>query len=200
MSRYEDHQYWSEIGKQQIFEAWVPHVANRPMGFFVPFNDGQDIELLQREPYITKPIEGMVTNQIQDNSIFSEHLVVNKLKRRRVVILTGTEWCVDETYPVVNVAKIVSIKPDRKGTKWHQTVVNGDHPFFVHLPEEITGVESYINMAQVTTIGKKLLITKYGQMRADIMRSIEKTYNKIVDLGIILPDHKVITEDDDIAG
>ncbi|WP_237690735.1 PemK-like protein [Paenibacillus caui] len=169
--KYSDYDQWSEISKQYIFEAWVPFVPDRPLDFFV-HNEGS----------VT---EGFITSVIDDRTVYSIHKAVIPLKRRKVVILTADSLCKDKYYPDILVAKIVSIKDHHRDQEWYKLLVQDKHALFVHLPAEITGEESYINMAQVTSIGKKLLIEKKNILSAGRMQLVERRHKECIDLGVI---------------
>lgn len=175
---FSDPDNWEEIEKQSIFEAWVPFVAQRELQFYIPNPEKEN--------------HGIITGIIDDSSHDSEHFIVSKMKRRKVIVLTKDELCQDVMFPDVLVAKIISIKD--KTSRPYKLMVENKHPFFIHLPEHITGEESYINMAQVTTIGKTLLIQKQSMLPRDQMAIVEEMYAKCVDLGIIKEDSS-----DDIA-
>lgn len=177
---YSDENKWNDIEKQAIFEAWVPFIANRPLPFFIPYADEgtQDI-------HSGKRVEGFVTNIIGDDSLNSSHLVVNKLKRRKVVVLSRDEVCQNRNMPEILVARIYSVKDYQRYAPWYEGLLNGKHEWFVHLPAEITGKESYINMTQVMPIGKNLLIQKHDMLSTYHMAEVEARYEYGVDLGVI---------------
>ncbi|WP_410514711.1 PemK-like protein [Paenibacillus sp. BR2-3] len=172
--KFSDYDEWSGIQKQNIFEAWVPFVPDRPLDFFV-HNEGSENE-------------GFITSIINDTSKLSTHNVVIPLKRRKVVILTSDKLCADIYYPDVLVAKIVTIKDHHCTQDWYKLLLADKHSLFVRLPKEITGEESYINMAQVTSIGKKLLIQKKYILPAERMQLVERRHKECIDLGVIKND------------
>lgn len=122
---------------------------------------------------------------IEDDSIFSSHKAVTDLKRRKVVVLSRDEVCQSQYEDDVLIAKIITIKDYHRSKPWYQDLVNGSHQWFVHLPEHITGKESYINMSQIMTIGKKMLIQKHHYLPSEQMEMVEARYVYGVQLGVI---------------
>lgn len=174
---FSDYDNWPTIQKQYIYEAWVPFVTDRPLNFFIN-NHGSEKE-------------GFLTEFIEDNSISSEHRVLVTLKRRKVLILSSDEQAQNKIQPDVLMAKIVTIKPIQRLQDWYKALIKDEHALFVYLPKEITGEEAYINMTQVTTIGKKLLIQKKNLLTADRMELVEKRHMECIDLGVIKPDAEI---------
>lgn len=179
--RYSDRSNWKDIEKQMIFEAWVPYVSDRPLDFFIPFKTDDK----NPPSALHKRSEGFITDIIEDNSNFSAHLVVTPLKRRKVVILSRDEVCQSYDDDEVLIAKIVSVKKWMRSLPWYSDLVNGSHQWFVHLPESETGVESYINMSQIMTIGKKMLISQHSLLDPERMKMVESRYMYSVALGLI---------------
>jgi len=174
---FSDYDNWKDIEKQYIFEAWVPFVSDRPLQFFVPREGCEK--------------EGFLTDIIDDNTPSSQHQIVSDLKRRKVVVLTSDELSKSLTFPDVLVAKIITVKEHHRQQDWYRLLLRDEHPLAVYLPKSITGEECYINMAQITTIGKKLLIEKQQLLPADRMEIVEQRYEEIADLGVIKLDSEI---------
>ncbi|MGG4105252.1 PemK-like protein [Paenibacillus lautus] len=182
LNAFSDYDKWSEISKQSIFEAWVPYVSDRPLQFFIPKHGSDN--------------EGYLTDVIADSTNESEHKIVTELKRRRVLILTSDELCKSKTFPDILVAKIVSIKERHREQNWYKNhLVNDTHPLYVHLGKDVTGEESYINLAQPMTIGKKMLIQNYNKVLGpDRMALVEDRYARLVSLGVIKTADQAVNE------
>jgi hypothetical protein len=167
---FADMDKWDEIQKQGIYEAWVPYVIDKPIDFFVP-----DPE---------KDSYGYITSVIDDNTPISEHKILTPMKRRKIVILTSDENCKNRFIPDVTILKIISIKDSVKNQDFYKKyLINDLHPFYVHLPEEITEKESYVNIVQIMTISKKLLIKNVSMMPSTRMDIIESRIADYIDLG-----------------
>ncbi|OME54071.1 hypothetical protein BSK59_15940 [Paenibacillus odorifer] len=181
---FSDYDKWSEICKQGIFEAWVPFVSDRPLEFFIPNHDN--------------PKKGTLTDVISDNTQESQQRIITDLKRRKVLILTSDELCKDMMFPDVLVAKIISIKDHHRDKDWYNNLLIKDkHPFYIHIPENEIIKESYINVSQPMTIGKKMLIKNHNMiLPADRMILVERRYADMVELGVIKvsEDSQVINE------
>lgn len=175
--RYSDPRQWVNIEKQMIFEAWVPYVSDRPLDFFVPCE-------IKDSTYEGKRV-GFLTEVIEDDSIYSTHLAVSELRRRKVVILSRDDVCQATYEDDVLIAKIITVKDHHRSKPWYEQLVEGTHQWFVHLPAEITGKESYINMSQIMTIGKKMLIQKHKLLPSEQMEMVEARYVYGVELGVI---------------
>ncbi|EJW13909.1 PemK-like protein [Paenibacillus alvei] len=173
MNAFSDYDKWSEICKQGIFEAWVPWVSDRPLEFFIPKHDN--------------PKEGILTDVISDKTEESQQKIITDLKRRKVVVLTSDDQCQDTYFSDVLVAKIVSIKDHHRTQDWYKNyLLNDIHPFYVHIPANGVLKESYINIAQPMTIGKKMLIKNHNMiLPADRMVLVEKRFTEMIDLGVI---------------
>lgn len=189
--KYIDRQKWSDIEKQSIFEAWVPFIPNRPMPFFISDEFSDD-----GKPLLHNGMTGYLTDIIGDDSKSSIHYVLHTMKRRKVVILSSDDVCQNTTMPDLLVARIVSVKDYHREAIWYPNLLDGTHEWFVHLPEHVTGKESFINMMQAIPIGKNLLIEKYPSMlSSDKMRMIEERFAAGLALGVI----KDIGDEDGIA-
>lgn len=173
INAFSDPDKWSEICKQGIFEAWVPYVSDRPLNFFIPKHGS--------------PNEGFLTDVIADNTFESSQRIVTDLKRRKVLVLTADDLCQDTYFDDILVAKIISIKDRHRQQDWYKNLLLKDkHPFYIHLPENGVIKESYINISQPMTIGKKMLIENHNIiLQSNRMALVEKRYAEMVDLGLI---------------
>lgn len=115
-------------------------------------------------------------------------------QRRKVIVLSSDDYSKNIHIQDILIAKIVTIKSNHREQNWYKLLIEDKHPLFVHLPEGITGEESYVNLAQVTSIGKKMLINKRLLLPEDRMQLVENRLNDFIDLGVIKSDSVIVNE------
>jgi mRNA-degrading endonuclease toxin of MazEF toxin-antitoxin module len=172
--RYTDKRNWKEIERQRVFEALLPYVPERPIEFFVP------------DP--SEPNKGTICKHFGDTQGAAEQKVVLTLKRRKVLILSSDENCQSQYQTDVTVAKVSSISEKQKSTKMYQLLVSDRHPLFAYLPKDVTGVESYVDLSSVTTIGKSMLLSKKVLIPAERMQLVNQRLEECIALGIVKED------------
>lgn len=166
---------WSQIQRGKIFIAAVPFVGKRPLEFFI-----QD----KTSPHTGKARRGTVVAYNNDFDSNDDKLeIVLGLKARRVAIITNDKLNHDVDQEDVNIAKIYSVKPDDHQEDWYEPAVNGTHPFFVYLPETVTGVESIIDISSITTIHKNMLLEEKENIE-DYLPVIESKIDYCFKMGI----------------
>ncbi|WP_336784137.1 hypothetical protein [Paenibacillus illinoisensis] len=171
-----DKSKWSLIKKGWIFEAAVPYVGERPLDFFIPD---------KKDSFRGKVVRGTSVALSEDfteggNTVYQ---VVLDLKPRKVVVLSNDELNSSETQLDVMVAKFYSITDKDKSESWYELAVNGTHPFFVYLGQEVTGRECIIDLSTITTIHKNMLLEEKLDITS-IMPVIESKIQYCFDLGL----------------
>lgn len=169
--RYTNPDNWNEIERQYIFEALMPYVPERPIGFFIPDSDD--------------PEKGTLSKSYGDFSKAAEQQVVLTMKRRKVLILSSDELSQDNVFSDVTVAKIVSIKPYQRNEEWYKLLIEDKHPLFAYIPKDITGQECFVDLSTVTTIGKSMLLSRKVQIPGSRMEIVNERLEECIALGVV---------------
>lgn len=170
-SYFSDRDNWKKINKQCIYEAHLPYVPERPFLYFI-LEHGSDTK-------------GFLSKELGESSKNSELLIVNTLKRRKVLVLSSDDLNHNTVQPDILVAKITSIKEHEKTQNFYKLIKNDQHPTYVYLPKSITGEECYVDLTSVTTIAKNLLLEYKAFLPPDRMEEVEKVFQDCLDLGIV---------------
>lgn len=160
---------WKDIKRGWIHEAVVPFTAERPLDFFIEDEKNPKYGKIESGFGVFKP------------SIL--HKAVVELKQRKVLILSNDEICQATDVYDITVAPIYGIYSDDKQKDWYKQVVNNDHPFFAYLPEEVTGKECLIDLTNVISISKNMLLKDKIDI-SDKMDHIENVLERCLQLGL----------------
>ncbi|MDP8527361.1 hypothetical protein ACFWA2_19815 [Bacillus subtilis] len=160
---------WSYIKRGWMHEAVVPFTAERPLNFF------------HEDP--TDSSKGVIAKGLGSFTPGKIHKAVIELKQRKVVILSNDDHCSDTDIYDVTVAPVYGIYEDDKKENWYSLAVKDQHPFFAYLPKDITGKECVVDLTNVISISKNMLLVD----KVDInhkMSHIESLLEKCLSLGI----------------
>lgn len=175
--KFLDEANWKHIKRGWVYEAAMPYVGQRPLDFFIPDKGN--------------PYRGTVKGFNGDFRPSEVHQIVVSLKQRKVVVVSRDEDInQDNRIKTVNVAPIVSIEPSEHDTEWYKMAVSGEHPFFVYLPEIVTGKECIINVSNITTIHKTLLLNDKFDL-SEFLPVIDNKLEYCLQLGAYKADSEV---------
>lgn len=160
---------WKDIKRGWIHEAVIPFTAERPLDFFIPYKNDD------KKGTIISGLGNFVPSTIQK--------AVFELKQRKVLILSSDEICSDQYVHDVTVAPIYGIYQEDKFKDWCKKVIDGTHPFFAYLPKEVTGMECLVDLTNVVSIGKNMLLIDKCDIN-DRMNHIENILESCLSLGI----------------
>lgn len=152
---------WDQIQRGWIFEAVVAFTPERPLDFFVV--DEND----SSKGSIVRNCGTFVPGKTQKAII--------ELKTRKVLIISNDEISSNPHIPDVTVAPIYGIYPDTRLEPWYPDLVHNQHPYFAHLPKEVTGMECLVDLTNIISINKNMLLTK----RYDISEKVEEVERRI---------------------
>lgn len=160
---------WSDIKRGWIFEAIIAYTPERPLDFFIP--DPAD------------KTKGTVQSSLGNFTPGTTQKAIIELKTRKVLILSNDDICKRTSVYDVTVAPIYGIYEDDREKEWYQKVVKGTHPFFAYLPEEITGMECVIDLTNVMSISKFMLLKERFDI-TDRMDKVEERLQYCLALGV----------------
>lgn len=167
--KFVDKNNWSDIKRGWIFEAVVPYTSERPLDFFIP--DPSD------------NIKGKLQRGYGNFRPGTTQKAVIELKQRKVLILSSDENCADRLIYDVTVAPIYGIYTEDKNEEWYPKVLNGTHPFFAYLPASITGMECIVDLTNIISISKNMLLKDKYDITT-YMDPIEKLLEYCLSLGV----------------
>lgn len=179
--KFLDQSNWSEIRRGLMYEAAIPFVGKRPLDFFIPDPDNQ--------------YRGTVVGKNGDFRPSEIQQVVVRLKQRKVVVVSQDSNNTNNAIHNITVAPISSIEPHERDKEWYKLAVNGTHPFFVYLPEDITGKECFVNVSSITTIHKNLLLNSKQDL-SDYMPTVDDRLEYYLSLGA----YKILSESEEEVG
>lgn len=177
--RYLDKDNWKDISKNDIFNAAMiyPSDTERPLLFFLPDENDEERGRLSRD-------RGDFSAQIVNGSRKArEQKIVMTVKPRRVIVITSDEINQSQDFEYILVAPINTIKSFEKTKSWYKNLTEDKHPIFVYCPNE--NFERYIDVSQITTIHKSLLIKKVEKLAPDREELLEDSILQCLSLGIL---------------
>lgn len=179
--KFLDKSNWSEIRRGWMYEAAIPFVGKRPLDFFIPDPNDQ--------------YRGTVIGKNGDFRPSEIQQVVVRLKPRKVVVVSQDKNNSNNAIHNITVAPISSIEPEEREKDWYKLAVEGTHPFFVYLPEEVTGKECFVNVSSITTIHKNLLLNSKIDL-SEYMPSVDDKLEYYLSLGA----YKILSESEEDVG
>lgn len=171
---------WSEIRRGWIYEAAIPYTGERPLDFFIQDEDC--------------PYRGTVVGKNGEFKSGKENLVILGLKQRKVVVISNDDICQDNFRYDLSVAPIYTIYDEDKEEAWYEDVVNGSHHFYAYLPKEVTGREAVVDLTNIVTISKNMLLNVKYDANAYI-KDIETKMEYCLQLGAYKKTERVREED-----
>ncbi|WP_027417684.1 type II toxin-antitoxin system PemK/MazF family toxin [Aneurinibacillus terranovensis] len=174
---FRDKDNWFFIERGKVFQAAMYYLSDtkRPLSFFIPDNDDKYRGTIFG-------MDGDFSPEFKDGKYSAkEHEVIFKIKPRPVVIVSN-DTNNQSDYEYVQIAPIMGLSEDDKQNGQFYTELKEDrHPLFVFLPENCTkGIskESYIDVSELTSIHKSLLLKMEGKLPNE---RIEMTEQRILD-------------------
>lgn len=173
---------WKNIERGYEFEAAMlfPSDTKRPLSFFIPEELGSSKGEIRNSVGDFKPIK------VGEKFKAREQMVVMTIKPRRVVVLSSNEINQDEYFEYILVAPINTVKPHEKEKNWYKLLKEDEHPIFTYVPN-IKG-DRYIDLSQIVSIHKSLLLRKYEEVAIERMDVLEANLLQCLSLGIIEED------------
>lgn len=171
---------WTDILRGYLYDAamFYPSDTKRPLDFFIPDDDNDSRGTLIKDIGDFRPV------QVDGKFRATEQKIIVTLKPRKVLVITNDELCQNENIEFVHIAPIMSIYDRDKSKGWYQKAVNDQHPFFVYLPKNITGRECYIDISEVASIHKSMLLRKLNRLPQERLEIVEETIIQWLDLGV----------------
>lgn len=160
---------WGDIKRGWIYECAVPFVGERPLTFLDRYPDDE-----------TKGIISVGNGEFRPNTMYE---VILPLKQRKVVTISNDDICSNPDRFNVVIAPILSIHPKERTERWYKQAVDGEHPFFAYLPEEVTGRECIVVMSDVMTVHKTMLLNDKKDI-SEFMPILESKLEYCFQLGI----------------
>lgn len=160
---------WKDIKRGWIYEAVIPYTAERPLDFFTP--DADD------------PNRGTVA---KSNGTFNPNTVqkaIFEMKQRKICIISNDDFCQDPSIYDITVAPIYGIYEDDKKETWYEETKNDTHPFYTYLSDEYTGKECVVDLSNVMTINKTMLLKDKKDVTSRLPQ-IEKCLGYCFSLGM----------------
>lgn len=184
MSNFLRRDSWREIERSYIFDAAIfyPSDTKRPLKFFVPSEEDENKGTLITAIGDFKP------KHVDGRWQAIEQQVVVNLKPRKVVVLSNNEINHNEEFEYILVAPIMSVHEHDKKKSWYQRMKADNHPFFLHLPETVTGRECYVDLSELTSIHKGMLLNKLNCVPDERLDVLHELLSECLDLGIISED------------
>jgi len=171
---------WSEIKRGWIYEAAIPYTGERPLDFFILDSDCT--------------YRGTVVGKNGEFTSGKEHFIVMGLKQRKVIIVSHEKNCSDNTMFDITVAPIYSIYKEDKLQPWYSDAITGNHLFYSYLPKEATGKESVVDLSNLITINKNMLLNNKSDA-SRYMIDINTKMEFCLQLGIYKKQQEVNEED-----
>jgi len=180
-ARYLNTDYWSEINRGHLFEAviYYPSDTKRPLTFFVP-----DVDNRNRGSVVAS-IGDFKAKEVNGRFGAVEQQAIVGMKPRKVLILSNDTINVSTEFEFVQVAPIMSIDDKDKSKHWYNKTKNDEHPAFVYLSAEITGRECYIDISEIMSIHKSMLLSKIKCLPISRLKIVEDNILECLDLGFI---------------
>ena len=179
--RYVNSDNWSEINRGYLFEAviYYPSDTKRPLTFFVPDENNKN------RGSIVDSIGDFRAKEINGKMRAVEQQAIVGLKPRRVLILSNDSFNMSPEFEFVQVAPIMSINDKDRLKPWYTKIKNDEHPAFVYLPGEITGRECYVDISEIMSIHKSMLLIKSNCLPIGRLKIVEDNILECLDLGFI---------------
>ncbi|WP_140417669.1 type II toxin-antitoxin system PemK/MazF family toxin [Desulfosporosinus sp. FKA] len=180
-ARYLNSDHWSEISRGHMFEAviYYPSDTKRPLTFFIPDEDNKN------RGSVISSIGDFKAKEINGRKRAVVQQAIVGMKPRKVLILSNDEFNASTDFEFVQVAPIMSIDDKDKSKQWYLLTKNDEHPAFVYLSEEITGRECYIDISEIMSIHKSMLLSKIKCLPVDRIKVVEDNILECLDLGFI---------------
>jgi len=178
--KFLDQKNWSNIKRGWIYEAAIPYTGERPLDFFIPDPDC--------------PYRGTIVGRNGEFRPKETHYVVLGLKQRKVVVVSNDDICNDINRFDVTVAPIYTIYDEDKREQWYNDVISGNHLFYSYLPKHVTGRECVVDLSNLVTIGKNMLLNDKKDI-SDYMKDINEKMEYCLQLGIYKKRQEIIEDE-----
>ncbi|WP_068794192.1 type II toxin-antitoxin system PemK/MazF family toxin [Brevibacillus laterosporus] len=178
---FSDKRNWRNIERGFLFEAAMiyPSDMERPLLFFIP--DGTS----PNHGKLVKSLGDFRPQKTTEGYVALEQKIVMNVKPRRVLILSDNTLNKSEEFEFVQIAPVMSISRRDQSKAWYQKTIEDDHPAFIYLPREITGKECYVDVSEIMSIHKSLLLMKKNKVPNGRMQVVEDAIIECLGLGLI---------------
>jgi hypothetical protein len=180
---FRDKNNWNLIERGFIFEAamYFHSDTKRPLSFFIRDDDN--------------PYRGTVVGKDGDFSpafkngkpIAVTQEVIVGVKPRKVLIISETLFNQSQSFEYIQVAPVMGISDsDKQDIDWYDDLINDKDPLFIYLPQYCTaGItkDSYVDVSELTSIHKSMLLKKYGDLPPDRLDLVEQRILGWLDIG-----------------
>lgn len=178
---FSDPNNWGNISRGTLFDAaWLHHSdMERPLTFFIPEVEDPSTGKLSKSDGDFSPV--LVNGKMRA----VEQQIVVTLKPRLVLVISHNDICQTTSFDFVHVAPVMTITEHDKTKRAYEKMKNDDHPFFIYLPETVTGRECYVDLSQLTSVHKSLLLNKKKfNVPDNRMSNVEEVITELLDMGV----------------
>ncbi len=183
MSDFLNKTSWGNIERGYEYEAAIlyPSDTRRPLSFFIPDVEGSS------NGKIISSVGNFKPQKIDGKYQAKEQMVVMNIKPRKVVILSSDEINKNTDFEYILVAPINTVKSNEKVKDWYRLLIEDEHPIFTYLPKN--NLDRYVDLSQIASIHKSLLLQKYGEVSSERMEILETNLLQCLSLGVIEDDN-----------
>lgn len=174
---------WSQKERGWEYECalFYPSDTKETTIFFIPNSENPN------NGTIVKNIRDFSPDFLKGRPKAKEQKVVFTIKPRRVVIISGDNFNQSKDYEYILVASINTIKEAEKKRSWYSRLIKDEHPIYTFLPSN--SIERYVDLSQVTSIHKSLLLSKKIKLTENRLEVLEQTLLECLSLGIVEEDY-----------
>jgi hypothetical protein len=165
---------WQDIEKGYFFQAAMYYLSDteQPLKFLV--SDENGVLSIEERNGDFDPIEidGIKKAKEQD--------IVVTVKPRQVIILSNDTVNQSSKFEYIQIAPVLGLYRNNIRTSWYNDLINDNLEGFAYIPKGRYGVE--VDLTQITTIHKSMLLVKQSKVPTDRMAFIESQIVDILDL------------------
>lgn len=171
VSKFINPEEWKNIERGYYYQAAMYYLSNtmQPLRFLERINDGE-----------TYKINTRTGNFDAVNGRAVEQDIVVTLKPRQVIVLSNDRLNQNKGFEYVQILPIFSLKHSDSVNSWYDNLKKDLHPGFVYIPRGRYGLA--VDLTQVSTIHKSLLLKKQTKVPKDRMNFIDSQALELLDL------------------
>lgn len=165
-----DPEKWGNIERGYYYQAAMYYLSDteQPLRFLETSDD---------ETYKIKKRHGNF-NAVNGRAV--EQDIVVTLKPRQIIVLSNDKMNKSKNFEFVQILPVFSLTYHDSMKPWYQNLKNDAHSGFVYIPRGKYGLA--IDLTQVSTIHKSLLLKKQYKVPKDRMDFIESQLLELLDL------------------
>ncbi len=167
---------WKNINRGYFYQAAMYYLSNTEQPLrFLEFNDEENsYKIVQRYgDFSPVKVEGRKRAVEQD--------IVITLKPRQVILISNDRINQNKDFEYVQVLPVFGLTYQDSNRPWYQDLKNDNHIGFAYLPRGTShGVA--VDLTQVSTIHKSLLLKKQSKVPEDRLEFIESHLLELLDL------------------